>query len=282
MPPWFHGLGEPNECEALFEPPDPMVHYATTRSSEEPMIERFAGSALVAVLLLAGCAAVREAKPLPVKVLSAYPNATEVFGALVAAEAYPEPAEAKEAFGFDVLGAGILPIQAAFDNRGETTIAINGEQTFLEDAEGRLWSMLSREAAHERATAYAGKVPDLREGTIQTTVGAFTSAVVGAAVAVVTGGNVGLAIQAGAAGGATGTAVRRAMDGGSDEARRLVIQDLQSNALQSAPIAPGSLAYGFLFFPGEVATARRIRLQLQEVDSGRVAVVVLDFEDSDQ
>jgi hypothetical protein len=37
------------------------------------------------------------------------------------------------------------------------------------------------------------------------------------------------------------------------------------------------LAYGFLFFPGEASTAKQLRLQLMETDTGNVHVVMFKF-----
>jgi hypothetical protein len=37
------------------------------------------------------------------------------------------------------------------------------------------------------------------------------------------------------------------------------------------------MAHGFLFFPGEATSAKRLRLQLREVDTGAVHVVNLNL-----
>ena len=52
-----------------------------------------------------------ETRIVPFKMPSAYPNATEVAGAMIAAQAYDDKKEAKTAFGFDIIGAGILTIR---------------------------------------------------------------------------------------------------------------------------------------------------------------------------
>jgi len=72
----------------------------------------------VFLFLVAGCATTYKAKPLPFKSPTAYRNTTEVAGALVGAEAYADPKYAEEAFGFNIRGAGMLPVQVVFDNRG--------------------------------------------------------------------------------------------------------------------------------------------------------------------
>ena len=107
------------------------------------------------LFFLMACSTAYKAKPLPFKTPSSYPNATEAGGAIIASHAFVESNEAKEAFGFDVLGAGLLPVQIVFDNQGTHPLEINPSQTFLEDREGNLWPILPSETAYERATRYA-------------------------------------------------------------------------------------------------------------------------------
>ena len=66
---------------------------------------------LALVIFSAACTTSYKAKPLPFKAPTAFPNATEVSGAIVAAKAFADPTEASEAFGFDIRGAGMLPVQ---------------------------------------------------------------------------------------------------------------------------------------------------------------------------
>ena len=88
---------------------------------------------LIALAFSGACATGYKAKPLPFKPPSSYPNATEVAGAMVAAKAFVDQKEAKESFGFDIRGAGMLPDQVVFDKQGSHSININASQTFLED-----------------------------------------------------------------------------------------------------------------------------------------------------
>jgi len=98
------------------------------------------------------CATSYKAKPLPFKAAASYPNAIEVAGATVGAKAFVNAKEAKEVFGFDVRGAGMLPVQVVFDNQGLHPLEINAVQTFLEDSEANLWPVLASKTAYERAT----------------------------------------------------------------------------------------------------------------------------------
>ena len=101
--------------------------------------------------LAAGCTTYKR-QPVSFKMPAAYPNATEVAGATVAAKAYDDPEEAKGAFGFDVRGAGLYPVQVIFDNTGDHSLQIEPSQTFLVDGGGNLWSIIDSSLAYDRVT----------------------------------------------------------------------------------------------------------------------------------
>jgi len=233
-------------------------------------------SAIAILLFAAACATSYQAKPLPFRAPSSYSNAVDVDGAVVAAQAYADPKAAQEAFGFDVRGAGMLPIQVVFDNQGAHSLRINGEQTFLEDSEGNLWPVLPSQTAYERATKYAQTKEVFKEGAYSSLLGAAAGAVIGTAIGIVTGQGVGSALGKGAAVGAAAGATIGGVKGyHSDEARRVIVDDLNRKSLENKAVHPKSLAFGFLFFPGEARSAKELRLQLSEVDSGRIHVLKL-------
>lgn len=233
-------------------------------------------SLVIIFLFLTGCSTYR-AQPLPFKTPAAYGNAVEVEGAIVGAQAYADPKEAQKAFGFDVRGAGMLPVQVVFDNQGSHPLEINAGQTFLEDAEGNLWPILSSSIAYERATKFAQTKNIFKEGAYGGFLGATAGTIIGAAVGIVSGENIGEAIGKGAAVGAAAGATIGGTSGyaNADEARRAIINDLQEKSLQNKPITPQNLAFGFLFFPGEASSAKQLRLQIRAVDTGAVHVVNL-------
>ncbi|MBW1860827.1 MAG: hypothetical protein JRJ02_00435 [Deltaproteobacteria bacterium] len=229
-------------------------------------------------IFLAHCATSYKAKPLPFKSPSSYPNATEVAGAIVGAEAFVDPRRAKEAFGFDIRGAGMLPVQVVFDNQGSHSLEINTSQTFLEDEEGNLWPILASETAYERASKYARTKQIFKEGAYDGFLGAAAGAVIGAAIGIVTGDNVaGTAGKGAAVGAAAGATIGGIKGYTSNDARRSVINDLRQKSLQNRAVGPNDLTFGFLFFPGEAYTARQLRLQLVESDSLAIHVIKLDF-----
>jgi len=229
-------------------------------------------------LFLIGCSTAYQATPLSFRAPSAYPNAQTVGGATVAAKAFSDSEEAKSAFGFDVRGAGMLPVQVVFDNQGPHSFEINAAQTFLEDQEGNLWPILSREIAYERATKYAQTKEIFKEGAYGGFLGATAGAVIGAAIGVVTGNNILETAGKGAAVGAAGGSTVGGVKGyGSEEARKKIIDDLNQKSLESKAIQPASLGYGFLFFPGEAKSAKLLRLKLTESDTSTSHLLILPF-----
>ncbi len=235
-------------------------------------------SILLTFLFLVACATAYKAQPLPFRAPSSYANAVAVAGSTVAAEAFSDPRKAQEAFGFDVRGAGLLPVQVVFDNAGPHTFKINPGQSFLEDDQGNLWPILDDKTAYDRTTRYAQTKQIFKGGAYSGLLGAAAGAVIGTAIGIVAGGGVGEALGKGAALGAAGGAVIGGAQGYSqaDDARRTIVSDLNRKSLENKPISKG-LAYGFLFFPGEAQSARELRLQLMEVDTGKAYVVRLNL-----
>jgi hypothetical protein len=226
-----------------------------------------------------GCTTAYKAKPLSFKAPTAYPNHAEVAGAIVGAKAFVSKEEAKEAFGFDIRGAGMLPVQVVFDNQGNVPLEIDSLQTFLEDKEGNLWPILSSQIAYDRATRFAETNEIFKSGAYHGFLGATAGAIIGAAIGIVSGENVGSALGKGAAlGAAAGATLGGADKYGSDSARRSIIQDLQQKSLQYRPIPPKGLSYGFLFFPGEAKSAKMLRLKIVEGRHGPVHVLNLNFD----
>lgn len=230
------------------------------------------------IFILAACSTAYKAKPLPFKAPGAYPNAMEVAGVEVGARAYVDYREAKEAFGFNVREAGMLPIQIVFDNKGIHTFEIDASQTFLEDTEGNLWPILEKNLAYERATKYAQTKEIFKEGIYHGFLGAAAGALIGGAVGIVSGENVAEAIGKGAAAGtAAGGLIGGVKGGVSNKVSKTVMNDLRQKSLRSKAIEPKNLAYGFIFFPGEAKSAKQLRLKIVEKDTGSFHVIFLNL-----
>ena len=233
---------------------------------------------IILVLLVAGCSTSYKATPLPFKAPSAYGNLAVVAQAQVGAKAYADPEEAKSAFGFDIRGAGMLPVQVVFDNLGPHFLEIDGTQTFLEDETGNLWPILSTKIAYDRATKYAQTKKIFKEGAYSGFLGAAAGSIIGAAVGIASGDNIGELMGKGAAVGAAAGATIGGTQGyaSSNAARREIVTDLKEKSLQNKAISPKSMAHGIIFFPGEAKSAKNLRLKITETDTGKIHVITFD------
>ena len=235
---------------------------------------------IMVVLGLAGwgCSTAYKAQPLPFKVPTAYDNVVVIDGAQVAGQAFSEPDAARAAFGFDIRGAGMLPVQLVFDNQGAHALEIVPGQTFLEDHEGNLWPILTDQFAYERATRYAQTKQTFQEGAYKGFLGAAAGSLIGAAIGIVSGENVAATAGKGAAvGAAAGATLGGAAAYGANDARSAIVRDLRDKSLQQKSVPPGDLAHGIIFFPGEARSAKQLRLQLMEVSTGRLHTFYLRF-----
>lgn len=231
---------------------------------------------IAGLLVTQGCSTAYKAKPLSFKSPESFENMVQVGGARIGAEAFVEPSAAKTAFGFDVRGAGMLPVQLVFDNQGAHALEINPAQTFLEDRQGNLWPILTDKFAYERATKYAQTHETFKQGAYAGFLGAAAGAIVGAAVGIVSGEDVARTVGEGAAVGAAAGAVMGGAAGyASNDARSAIVRDLRDKSLENKAVAPGDLSHGIIFFPGEATSAKQLRLQLKEQDTGKIHTVWL-------
>ena len=239
------------------------------------MKRRFIVCMFLCVGLICGCAGHRR-QVVPAKMPEAFPNATKVAGATVAARAFDDAGEAKQAFGWDIRGAGLYPVQVIFDNLGTRALEVDPSQTFLIDQDHNLWSILDSSLAYERV-ADKTEVGRIAKSAVKPGILAGAAgAILGAAIGIVSGQNVGEAAGKGAAlGAAVGATVGGAKAAGSREARSAISEDLEDRSLSNKPILPRSIAHGFIFFPGEAQGAQELRLQLRDVESGALYMVRL-------
>ena len=156
----------------------------------------------IPLIFSSGCSTSYKVKPLLFKSPATLKNVVSIAGADVAVRAFVDKAETKEAFGFDIHGAGMLPVQVVFDNQGQQSLEINAQQTFLEDEKGNLWPILSKNIAYERATKYAQTKKIFEKGAYHGFWGAAAGSIIGAAIGIVSGENVAVAAGKGAAVGA--------------------------------------------------------------------------------
>ncbi len=228
--------------------------------------------------LLTACATAYVEKPLPFRMPESYPNAQEFGGATIAAKAYPDVKEAQENFGFNVIDAGLLPVEIIIDNKGVHPLEINGSQTFLEDKGGNLWPVLSQDLAYDRATKYAQTKETFNSAAQSGFFGAAAGAAIGLAIGILSGHDIGNAIGKGAVVGAVGGGlVGGANAYSAGDARHAIVEDLRQKSLQQRSVSAGTLGYGFMFFPAEAKTAKALRVQVIERDTGKTHVLTFGF-----
>lgn len=231
---------------------------------------------VIIFLLLGGCTTYKR-QPVPFKMPAAYPNATKVAGATVAARAYNDPKEAKEAFGFDIRGAGLYPVQVIFDNLSDHSLQIEASQTFLVDGEANLWSIVDSGLAYDRVTKKSELSRIGKGGAKAGILAGAAGALLGAAIGIVSGQNVLKAAGKGAAlGGAIGASAggARAAASGANAAAE-VAEDLREKSLENEAIAPRSIAQGFIFFPGEAKGPGELRLRVRVIETGDIHTIRL-------
>jgi hypothetical protein len=236
--------------------------------------------AVLAVLTMACLAACTtyERQVVPFKMPGAYPNATAVADATIAAKAFDSKEEAAAAFGFDIRGAGILPIQVIFDNTGSHPLEILTDKTLLVDEENNLWPILDERMAYDRLskkTELGRVMPEAAKGGL---LAGAAGAVIGAAVGIVTGQNVAAAAGKGAAvGAAAGVTVGGAKGYADSDVRQQIQEDLQHRSLQKRAVAPREVAHGFIFYPGEAKKPKELRISIRAVDTNQVYSLILRF-----
>ncbi len=208
----------------------------------------------------------------------AYANKQESGGVTVGAEAYAESGAAKEAFGFDIRDAGLLPVQLVMNNLSGNTVQIVTEQTFLIDVQGNYWQVMPNSVVVDRvekSTQLAALGKGAGRGAFW---GAAGGAILGAALGIVSGQNVGNMMGKGAALGAAGGAViGTGKESGSNDRQISIVKDIKSKGLESKAIPREYLANGFLYFPGEAKSAKAIKLQFREQESGKVHNITVNL-----
>ena len=232
---------------------------------------------LTLTLIWQGCSTY-DPRVLPMKLPEAYANVQRVAGAYVAARAWDHEEEAKGAFGFNILRAGLLPVQVNFDNRGPETLIIDPSQTFLINQNQELFPVLADNEAYDRVSRGAPLAEGVKGLATGGILGGATGALIGAAVGVVAGHRAGEYAMRGAAAGAAAGAILGAANAATDtQAPRTIADDLARRSLKNTPIKPGELAYGIILFPREAGRPQALRLQLQEKEPGQVYTLTLAF-----
>ncbi len=233
---------------------------------------------LIAIFAILSCESYKQ-KVTPIKLPAAYPNSTSVADAQIAAQAYNNEKEAKEAFDFNIRKAGLLPVRVIFDNKGNQPLEIVSSQTFLVDSANNLWPILDQSIAYDRlakSTEWGKIAPEASKSAF---LGGAAGAVIGAAVGIVTGQNVGSALGKGAAVGAAAGLTYGGVKGLTDQdVHSKIRHDLETQSLKQKNIPPHEVSYGFIFFPGEAKDAKELRLKIRNIATGQVYSAFLTLQ----
>jgi hypothetical protein len=215
---------------------------------------------LLSLFVIAGCARYGH-RVSPVPLPGTQPEHVAVNGVEMLAVAFLDKKTAEERFGFDVRGAGLLPVQLVIDNGSTQNVTIDSGQTFLIDKIGQAWPLLPAEEAYQRVKGHV-EMGETAKGTVKPAVllGA-AGALAGFAVGILTGEDIGESIGKGAVLGGTAGALAGGTAAYATAPER-IRTDLEQRTLRNRPVEPGQLAYGFLFFPGrkEVTSVQQLRL----------------------
>ncbi|ABW66745.1 YMGG-like glycine zipper-containing protein [Desulfosudis oleivorans] len=222
---------------------------------------------LLVLVMTTACVAYKQ-QEVPFQPPAAFSNMQTVNNMELAAMAYADEKKAGQAFGFNILKAGLLPVQIVVDNKSTAAFQFNPGQTFLVDANGNYWNLLDQATAYDRLEKSSEYARIAKQAGKRSVLGAAGGAVVGAAIGILTGNNVGEAIGKGAAiGAAGGTIFGAAEEMDSSDAEQAIRRDLMNRQMENKIITPGTLARGFLFFPAEAASAGQLRLQVIDVET---------------
>ena len=224
---------------------------------------------LIVVILLAfglnlwGCSPYSQ-QVVPFKMPAAYPNMVKVAGLEIGAKAYPEPNEAQAVFGFDVRGAGLMPVQVVIDNKGNYPLEISPSQTFLVDLQNNFWPVLDKRLAYDRVARSAQPAAVGSSAAASGFLAGAAGALIGAAIGIVTGRHVGEAALKGAAlGAAAGATVGGAQALGSHPVYRGNLRGFKDQVPGKPPHpAPGSGPWLHLF-PGRSVFRERTAAAIQ-------------------
>lgn len=235
-------------------------------------MQPFIALLLCVALVGSGCTTYKPTVT-PFKLPEAYANVQRVAGAYIAARSWDQEEDAAQAFGFNILRAGLLPVQVNFDHRGSTTLMIQPSQTFLINERTELFPVLTDQEAYERlerSTWLPEKVRGLGSGAL---LGGAAGALLGAAIGVAAGRSVGEYAMRGAATGGAAGAILGAGVAGDTQVPRTIADELSRRQLKNTPIKPQELASGILFFPREAGKPHSLRLQIVEQETGQVHVL---------
>jgi hypothetical protein len=191
---------------------------------------------LLATSFLVACEG-RQAPSEPVPWIESLAPPIESDGVRFQAQVLRDSPEAAAVSGFDMRGAGLLPLRIRIANQAGGAIKIIPRQTFLIDAGGQAWPLLTAQEASERLARAGIQAISPPRPPQQEDLGALT----------------GFALD---------------LVPGLDAAKmdKSVSQTLAAKAQHNRSIAPGQTGFGAMLFPGfeETLGVRGLRLAYEQ------------------
>lgn len=242
------------------------------------MKKRILASLVIPAFLLSACTTYKT-QYAGFRPPEAYQNSQVIDGVVIGSEAFADKKEAEKAFGFDIKGAGLLPVQVVLENKSGRSIEFVPSQTFLVDEEGRYWSIIPTGIAINRLEQSTELASFVGRGAGKGAfLGGLAGTVLGAAFGIVSGRSIGEAVvKGGALGAAGGAVIGGTQEGTSGEREFRITDDMRAKSLEGKVVQDSFLANGFLFFPAEATTAKELRLQYREKETGKLRTISLKY-----
>ena len=207
--------------------------------------------------LLASCAPPQDQSEF-VPLTESQAETVEVQGLRLQAMAYDDPVWAGSVFGFDIRGAGLLPLRLTLQNRSVGKVKVIPRQTFLIDQAGQAWPLLTSAQVSARLGRGAGMAPTAIETHTPEGADSFTAF----ALDLVTG-----------PGFSADSQPSRHKDNPAG-------RPFSGKSLRNPAVLAGRSASALLFFPGrqEIQGVRGLRIGYEQ--AGRPAFLTLPLKSS--
>jgi outer membrane lipoprotein SlyB len=219
------------------------------------MVRRFRWSGWVLIGFLVACSAALQTGVIAFRPLEGNPNAIEISGMLVAAEAYDTADRMENTFGTDLRSADILPILLIAKNAGTHRMEIVSGQAFGQTAQGELVTTYS----HPQAATRIRSSSAARKFASKVALGALAGAAAGAAIGAAVGGGTG-AGRGAAIGGAIGGVGGGIYGASEDGEYHRISRELSSLSFGNRVVPSGNTELGFIWMKADQYTALRVKV----------------------
>lgn len=219
------------------------------------MLRQFRWTGWIILGVLAACSAPLKTGVIAFRPLEGNPNAVNVGGMLVSAEAYDSADRMENTFGTDLRSAEILPVLLVAKNTGSHRMEILVGQSFGQTARGELVTTYTQAQAASRIRSSS----IARQFVSKVALGALAGAAAGAAIGAAVGGGSG-AGRGAAIGGAIGGVGGGVYGATEDGEYHRISGEVGGMSFGNRVVPPGNTEYGFLWMKADQYTALRIKV----------------------